>query len=211
MGQELSTIEELVEFHALDTISLTSAEGLHVANLTLRALAGMAEWEDLIRQQTFTTTADQETYTFNFDPYYVNITALHVADWDDANKYKRVVPVRSELDWGSYENAVAGFPEVYRFLAERVLHLRPKPKYGSKNIRFTGVIEPEKFTSGTSRTPFHRAYDDDTLAMLIAAYYRDQRMFPFEAAQLYQKVSQRLASSAGKEILPAEVKARVLA
>jgi len=55
VGQELSTIEELVEFHALDTISLTSAEGLHVANLTLRALAGMAEWEDLIRQQTFTT------------------------------------------------------------------------------------------------------------------------------------------------------------
>ena len=79
------------------------------------------------------------------------------------------------------------------------IEFRPAPKYGSKTIRFTGILEPDEATDANSKTVFRLAAADDALAYLVAADFLDVDGFTEFADRQLQKARQLLVRIFGEE------------
>ena len=209
----LTELQTLVREHArTGDLTITSGKGLAHANFVYRQAATLVKFEDLTRVQTdsrFVTTAATGTYTFDFSPYYIDLTLVEVEDYADGNKYKRIVPSPSERLWQAADHEPDELPRIYRFHAGKVtsiFEVRPRPKVSSAQFRFTGIMEPDEFVSASDQTPFRRKYDDDILACLIAAYELAKQGDQVRANQVFAMAARSIRDTTGIEIRPAEMR-----
>ena len=208
--QLVSDLQVAARFHARDDeLTLTSGEGLYALNFSLRRMAALLAWEDLTRvDETLRSTGGQAAYDWITVVSFLDIRLMQMQDKEEGDAFKRIVPVRSMLDWEQAEREAADLPRFYRLReadGSKKLDLAPAPKWSGKTIRVTGVLEPEELFDEFGRTPFRLVYWDDCLALLCAAFYMAKRGQQQRAGQLFQMTAEHIKQNTGKELTPAEL------
>lgn len=179
MAATLSDLNELVKFYANDrTLSITTASELPVVNAVFGWFCTLRRFSELTRiDESLSTTANQETYTWPSSPVF----RMEPDPWveiDDNDNPDDPIPIRraaSEYEWTLHRHAPTGFPEVWRTYSDgtdTLLALRPIPDTTGDAIRIIGQVEPAAFTQGGGEsTPFRNENIDRAFAMFLAAEY----------------------------------------
>lgn len=211
----LSAIQEQVRIYASDsTFVLTNnsnakTRGLDLATKIYRKLANLLSLPEFTRIDTsISVTANTESYNFPSSPKFLNVLELELQN--EFGEYEMVPEVKTLLDWGHFSKKNGVFPSVYKLQSvgnQYTIYFAPNPKINS-NVRITGVVEPEAFTSGDSETLFYSAILDDALEYLIAAEIVFTDGDDQGAVTLVKKASSLLAKYAGREIRPEEIDPR---
>ncbi len=212
MAQLLSQIQDHVRFLSRKSDeTITSGDGLAVADRAYRELATLLPWSEFRRADlTITTTAETGIYDWPTDPVMFDIKAVEVQDGDDADRYKPIFTPKDELEWGLMgTRSSISVPEGYlRFMDPQKgiqFEVRPVFKFGSKTVRITGIVEPKEFVDGDSGTAFRNRIADDALARLIAAELLSNDGFePFANIQK-QAAARGLRRLFGRDLVPDEL------
>lgn len=219
MSKTLSELQDGVRFYARDgALDLTTGDGLNTANRVYRQYANLLSWPELRRQDTsITTTSGTENYNW-LDPIsviYVNIQSVEIQDGDDSDNYCIIGQPPDEWSWSDAgKKKKQSVPDYYlRFHngTTNQIALRPAPKYSSKNLRITGIIEPDEFKDGASKTVFTQKTADDALEYLIAASIVDRDGDAQWAQNLIQKSVTLLERLFDKDQIPKGVLSQVMA
>ncbi len=216
----LEEIQSQVREHARATnITITSGDLLSIVNFTLRGMASLVPWSDLTAtDNTMQTTSGKRQYDWlKNDINFLDVTYIGIQDEDELNRFKRVVPVRTEADWEEFGELPDDLPRVYRLYGDPLtlsdgevkIEFRPGPAHGSKTIRRTGVREPDDLDAN-SETPFRLKFYDDIFALLISAIILAQRAQQARAQQLASLAINRIRDNTGKEITVREIQDTLL-
>lgn len=211
MAKLLSEIQTGVRHNARDNnLTLTSGIGLETVNRMYRRIAAALPWPELRRQDTsITTTAGTETYTWPATPIFLDIKSVEIQDGDDNDTYKAIYKPQDEHSWVELLTLPRqSVPTAYQRSSTSTAHqvsFRPLPKYSTKTIRITGIIEPTSLITADERTIFIQRAADDALEHLIAAEWAmHDGIIELVQIQLGQ-LQEILKMLFGKEQVPAEL------
>lgn len=210
--KSLTEIQAGTRFNAADSrLSLLTDDNLEVTNRNYRALAAELPWPELrIRNTDLTTVAAQAAYDLPSRSIivYLDLKLVEMQDGEEEDKYKIIPPAPTELEinladqmpdqempW-YYVLESDGIDDRIRFVAA--------PKFGSKTIRMTGIIEPEPLVDGDDRTPFRQRAADDALEHIIAADMFQVDGFTARSNAQLSKAQQILGRLFGRDVVPLE-------
>ena len=215
--KSLTEIQTGFQFSAAQgSTSLTTETELAVFNRIYRGLAAELPWPELRRRDTsLTSTAATAAYDMpsRASIVFLDLKLVEIQDGDDEDKYKVVPPAISELKLNiADQKPDLNVPDYYVLDNDDVddqIRFAPSPKYTSKIIRLTGIVEPDPLIDGDDATVFRQRTADDALEHLVAAdFYMQGGLFTLGQAQL-AAAQQVLSRLFGKEAVPLELIRRI--
>ncbi len=207
----LSEIETLAQNHARDDgFNLISGGGLVITNWVYRRLVAARPWDDFnITDSTLSTEENVGVYAWLVGPVFTDVRAIRVQDWEDADEFKLIVPVRSMQTWNKKRREPNGFPEVYRRYIGvnglEVIEFRPTPSIGGQTIEIEGIVEPMELLSANDSTDFKLKGIDEAFALILAGFYLAKKGTQARATQLFGMAAEQIRANTGKEISAKEL------
>ena len=180
MAKTLTEIQTLVRFLARDEgILLTDATGLAVTNMVYSRMVEGLRFPEFIRNdESLTTVADQEAYTWPTTVIFTEVIDITVQDPSHNLRYRVVPSPPNDFEWARIRGSQPAFPLMHlRLQTSGVdqLLLSPAPHVTGLTIRIHGHVEPADLTAGSSTTIIIQRDADNALAHLIAASFLDKR------------------------------------
>lgn len=215
MAKSVSDIQDGMRFKgAEDTITVTEGEGLRNLNNIYRRVAAILPWPELMQEDTALTTTAATRYTWPASPVFLDLRMVEIQDGDDNNFYKPFWPA-SDMNTlaAARRKLVQSVPDFYfRMTIGRVqkIELVPGPKYSSKTIRRTGIVEPAELKGADGETVFTQYIADDALEHTLAGYYQERDGFMDRAAANFRNAQEIWQKLFGKEIVPDELVRRIV-
>ena len=192
MALKLTEIQDLVrDYLADEDFPLISGEGLRFAKTYYNALLTPGyrvfgrkvgrRWPEAQRENTdITLTASTARYDWPTDPIFKDEPLIEILD--SQGDVRDVVEPPANMDeWSRWDVSGNGLPRVYRrlYVSSRVqIEFRPTPDQTGETVRISGVIVPQDFEDGESRTIFLDPTADHALAALIASRILSKRETP---------------------------------
>lgn len=177
MSRKLSELEDMLQVVSRNRTELiTEGTGLDLFNAVYRRTSLIYPWPELRKQNTtLSTTANTATYTWPDEFIPANILSVEIQDGDDNDKYKPVTPPKNEDTWTIMQGMEAATVPSHYIRARSgtvdQIIFAPAPKYGSKTIRITAVIEAPILKSEADRTIFLQNIADDALVYTLAGEF----------------------------------------
>jgi len=216
MSKTLASIQTAVQYHARDSsLSLTTTTNLAIVNKIYRSLSALLPLPELRLLYSFSTTADDEDYTWSSSTIFLDVVSVTMQDEEDNNYYKLITPVPDEWTWAKAGTKPSqSIPDHYlrqkNSLGTNLILFRPLPKYSSKTVRIFGSTEPTELAASTDTTVFIQKTMDDIFEYLIAADFSIQTGFIEWGRELEQRANILIRGIFGREIYPAELTRQVV-
>ena len=213
MATSLANLQPIIaDLTQQANIDITKASNLTRLNRYIVQMASLHKWPEFrFVDESLATVIGQEGYTLPTTRLFHDITQVRIKDPSDDNKWKKIVPVTFEDEWGDLGNEPDDFPELYLVSISGTTHqiqFRPNPDFvAANNIRITGYVEPREIDNNVyTSTEFRTTIADKALAELFSADLLDRRVaLKPRAKTLFEAARIKISRLIGREVMPEEL------